>query len=295
MDRSVAYLEPELKSLVSWQLVPFSIACRRGQGGSRTRFRTLRLLGGLEQAGAGRVPPRPGQVLGSLRPGCLLKIEAARGHRAPRRRAGGPLRCRPPLPSEGSRSSRPHPGPLRRGQQRSSPGCLCPRPGPQLRSHGNQAGPRCTLARPPASACVRIQASQIPAGDRSCRWTLPVAPIYLEKRVPGRAYAPQFWAGTLQGLVPRVQCNQNPLPQPCDVRGALPTQMRQVASPTQLMQVWRGGPELPGTTAERLRPLPGGSGVRGQSYRGARGPWLPPIRFPTPWVGLNRRWASAVP
>lgn len=234
-------------------------------------------------------------MLGSLRPGCLLKIEAARGHRAPRRRAGGTLRCLPPLPSEGSRSSRPHPGPLRRGQQRSSPGCLCPRPGPQLRSHGNQAGPRCTPARPPASACVRIQASRIPAGDRSRKWTFPVAPIYIEKRVPGRAYAPQFWAGTLQGLVPRVQCNQNPLPQPCDVRGAPPTQMRQVASPTQLVQVWRGGPELPGTTAERLRPLPGGSGVQGESYRGAGGPWLSPIRFPSPWVSLDRRWASAVP
>lgn len=148
-----------------------------------------------------------GQVSGSLRPGCLLKTEAARGHRAPRRRAGRPLRCRPPLPSEGSRSSRPHPGPLRRGQQKSSRGCLCPGPGPQLRSHGNQAGPRYTPARRPAGACVRIQASGIPAGDRSCRRTFPVAPIYVEKRVPGRAYAPQFRAGTLQKSVSLVQCN----------------------------------------------------------------------------------------
>lgn len=198
---------------------------------------------------------------GSLRPGCLLKIEAARGHRAPRRRAGRPLRCRPPLPSEGPLSSRPHPGPLRRGQQKSSPGCLCPRPGPQLRSHGNQAGPCCTPARPPAGACVRIQASRIPSRDKSYRRTFPVAPTYVEKKGSGRLLRTTV-SGTVSFPVP-VQPES--LPQPCDVCGAPPTQMRQVANPTQLKQVRRGGPELPGASAERLRPLPGGSGIPGES------------------------------
>lgn len=122
--------------------------------------------------GTSRVPPRPG--VRETPP--LLKTAAARRHRAPRRGGGGPLRCRPPLPSEGPRSSRPHPGPLRRGQPRSSPGCLCPGPGPQLSSHGNQAGPRCTPARLSTGACVRNQASRILAGDWSCSRTFPVAP-----------------------------------------------------------------------------------------------------------------------
>lgn len=54
--------EPELQSLVSWQLILFSNACRRGQGGARTRFRTLRLrcAAGRPGTGTGRVPPRPG-------------------------------------------------------------------------------------------------------------------------------------------------------------------------------------------------------------------------------------------
>lgn len=74
------------------------------------------------------------------------------------------------------RSACPHPGPLRRGQQRSSPGLLCPAPGPQPRSHGNQVDLRCTPARTSVGACARSHASPVPAGERSCRRTFRVAP-----------------------------------------------------------------------------------------------------------------------
>lgn len=67
MDRSVAYLEPELQSLVSWQLVLFSNACRRGQDGSRTRFRTPRLRCAAGRPGAGRHWPRPSKARPGVR------------------------------------------------------------------------------------------------------------------------------------------------------------------------------------------------------------------------------------
>lgn len=105
-----------------------------------------------------------------------------------------------PFGGASPRSGRPHPGPLRRGQRRSSPGRLCPAPGPQPRSHGNQAGPRYTPARPPAGACARSRASRIPAGERSCSRTYRVAPAYVEKSVPGGACTPQFREGRGEGV-----------------------------------------------------------------------------------------------
>lgn len=166
--------------------------------------------------------PRPSKARcqGASAPGASRR---PRPRRVTERRGNDRCDFRPPLPSEGSRSSRPHPGPQRRGQQRSGPGCLCPGPGPQLRSHGNQAGPRCTPARPPAGACVRIQVSRIPAGDRSCKRTFPVAPTYVEKRVPGRVYALQFRAGTLQvqcgygtAALQCARCSANPNASSCE-------------------------------------------------------------------------------
>lgn len=70
---------------------------------------------------------------------------------------------------------------------------------------------------------MRIQASRILAGDRSCSRTFPVAPTYVEKRVPGRVYAPQFRAGTLQvqcrygtAALQCARCSANPNASSCE-------------------------------------------------------------------------------
>lgn len=198
---------------------------------------------------------------------------------------------RPPLPSEGPRSSRPHPGPLRRGQRRSIPGCLCPAPGPQLRSHGNQAGLRCTPARPPRGACVHSLVSRVPAGDGSGVRTFRVAfCLRREKRSGPRLCA------TLSG---RSRCDgQSSSSGASRVRCRYPAMCGVLSQPKSVkLRALHSACKF-GVAARSCQELLHKGCVRFQVARGFRagtaGPWLPPVLFPSPWMGLNGRWAPVV-